>query len=190
MQNQDFNAWLTQLYLMGFLLPLWIAAGFADYFCHRASRLEETAGWKESLMHWAQLIEMAVPTLMALLLQINALVIGVMAIALVVHEATAWLDLHYAHQRREITPFEQMVHSFLEMLPLMGLSVVVLLHHEQALSLVGAGPADFGLQLKQPQLPPAYLVGLAVAIVAFILLPYGEELNRALRHRPPQENRS
>src|ERR1700754_1847891 len=31
--------------LMYFLLPLWLAAGFADYLCHRATAIERTSGW-------------------------------------------------------------------------------------------------------------------------------------------------
>lgn len=179
---QDLNTELTQGFLMWFVLPLWIAAGFADYFCHRHSRIEETSGWRESLMHWAQLLEMEVPTLMALYLQINALVILVMAAALVLHEATAWADLHYAHPRRDIAPAEQMVHSFLEMLPLMGLSVIVLLHWHEASSLFGIGHTDFAVHWKQPALSGAYQAGLGLAILLFILLPYSEELWRTVRH--------
>jgi hypothetical protein len=37
--------------LMYFVLPLWLAAGFADYLCHRATHIEETSGWKESVLH-------------------------------------------------------------------------------------------------------------------------------------------
>jgi hypothetical protein len=46
--------------LMYFVLPVWLAAGFADYLCHRASHIERTSGWKESLLHLLQFSEMAV----------------------------------------------------------------------------------------------------------------------------------
>ena len=49
------------------VLPLWLAAGFADYICHRASHIERTSGWKESMLHLVQFGEMAVPVLAALL---------------------------------------------------------------------------------------------------------------------------
>ena len=35
--------------LMYFVLPLWLAAGFADYLCHRAVHIEKTSGWRESI---------------------------------------------------------------------------------------------------------------------------------------------
>jgi hypothetical protein len=65
----------AQTVLMYFVLPVWVAAGFADYLCHRATSIETTSGWKESLLHLLQFGEMALPTLAAIFLEINALVI-------------------------------------------------------------------------------------------------------------------
>jgi hypothetical protein len=45
----DSNA--AQAVLMYFVLPSWLAAGFADYLCHHAASIETTSGWKESLLH-------------------------------------------------------------------------------------------------------------------------------------------
>src|ERR1041384_8780386 len=75
--------------LMYFVLPLWLAAGFSDYLCHRASHIEATSGRKESLLHLLQFAEMALATLAAIFLQINALVILTGIICLALHEATA-----------------------------------------------------------------------------------------------------
>src|SRR3977135_4608764 len=114
--------------------------------------MELTSGWKETLLHLLQLVEMAIPTLAALFLEINALVIAVMIVCLIAHEATAIWDVSYAYRTREVTPTEQHVHSFLEMLPLMGLLLVVTLHWQQFLSLFGLGrqSAEFALRFKQP----------------------------------------
>jgi hypothetical protein len=71
---------------------------------------------------------MAVPTLAAIFLEINALVILTMIVCLIAHEATAIWDVSYANATREVTPAEQHVHSFPEMLPLMGLLIVITLH--------------------------------------------------------------
>ena len=65
----------AQYILMYFILPLWLAAGFADYLCHRASHIEATSGPKESALHLLQFAEMAIPTLAAICLDINALII-------------------------------------------------------------------------------------------------------------------
>jgi hypothetical protein len=39
--------------LMYFVLPVWLAAGFADNLCHRDSHIEATSGWRESVLHLA-----------------------------------------------------------------------------------------------------------------------------------------
>src|ERR1043166_432241 len=118
----------TQVVLVGILmyvlLPVWLAAGFADYLCHRASHIEKTSGWKESVLHLVQFGEMAVPVLAALLLKINSAVILIMIAFLILHEATAIWDVRYADARRDVSPAEQHVHSVLEMLPFTGLLLV------------------------------------------------------------------
>src|SRR5215217_7633965 len=108
---------VAQSMLMYFVLPLWLLAGFADYLCHRASDIEHTSGAKESLLHLLLFAEMGVPVLAAIFLEINA----VMIVCFLLHEATSLWDVSYAAKLRNITPIEQHVHSFLEMLPLMGL---------------------------------------------------------------------
>src|SRR5436190_17695168 len=172
----DYGA--AQAVLMYFILPLWLAAGFADYLCHRTASIETTSGWKESLLHLLQFGEMAIPTLAAIFLQINALVIATMIVCLIAHEATAIWDVSYAYQRREVTPTEQHVHSFLEMLPLMGLLIVVILHWQQFLALFGLGQkaAEFAVRLKDPPLPWLYVTIILSLVALFEVLPYVEEL--------------
>ena len=111
--------------LMYVVLPLWLAAGFADYICHRASHIERTSGWKESVLHLVQFGEMAVPVLAALFLEINSGVILIMMAFLILHQATAIWDVQYASETREVSPTEQHVHSVLEMLPFTGLLLVI-----------------------------------------------------------------
>lgn len=178
---------LVRSYVLYFVLPLWVAAGLADYFLHKHTRIEDTSGTKESVLHLLQLGEAGVPVVVALLFEINALVIGIMLFALLVHEATALWDVHYAHTRRYISPWEQHIHSFLEVLPIMAVSFVTVLYWDQFLALLGLGPEAprFGFELKTNALPFTYLVGLFGSIVLFIVLPYGEELWRcfsATRH--------
>jgi hypothetical protein len=173
----------AQATLLYFILPLWLAAGFADYICHRASAIETTSGYKESLIHLLMFAEIAVPLLAALLLEINALIILMMILGFVVHQLTALWDVSFAIDKREVTPIEQHVHSFLEMLPLMSAVIVIILHWPQFLALFGTGPeaARFGLQPKGDPLPLAYIGSFLGAVLLFELLPYAEELVRGLR---------
>jgi hypothetical protein len=174
---------IVRAMLMYFILPLWLAAGFADWLCHRHSNIATTSGPKESLLHLLQFAEMGVPVLAALFLEINALIIAIMIVCLVLHEATAIWDVHYVSATREVTPIEQHVHSFLEMLPLMGLLMIIVLHWQQFLALFGAAaePARFGLVWKSEPLPIGYIAAVLLAVLAFELLPYLEELIRGLR---------
>jgi hypothetical protein len=174
----------AQYVLMYFVLPVWLAAGFADYLCHRASEIEKTSGPKESALHLLQFAEMAIPTLAAIFLEINALIILIMIVCLILHEATAIWDVRYAYETRTVTPTEQHVHSFLEMLPLMGLLIIVTLHWQQFAALFGLGRevADFGTRLKQPPLPWLYVTVVLLLVLLFEVLPYLEELARTLRH--------
>src|ERR1044072_6841894 len=149
------NPTAAQYVLMYFVLPLWLAAGFADYLCHRASRIEATSGPKESALHLLQFAEMAIPTLAAIFLDINALIILTGIFCLVLHEATAIWDVRYAYDRREVTPTEQHIHSLLEMLPLMGLTIIIILlwGHFRAFFGLGPEPVASAIRFKQPPLP-------------------------------------
>ncbi|MBZ9984601.1 MULTISPECIES: diguanylate cyclase [unclassified Mesorhizobium] len=173
----------TVLILMYFLLPVWLAAGFADWLCHRASHIESTTGAKESLIHLLMFAEVGIPLLAAMFLDVNALIILVMIVTFFVHEATAMWDVSYATTARTVTPIEQHVHSFLEMIPLMGLVSVISLHWGQFLALFGAGTetARFELVWKSEQLPVTYIACVMGVILIFELLPYLEELVRGLR---------
>ena len=150
---------IVQGLLQYFIMPVWIAAGVADWICHRVSRIENTAGPKESVLHLIMLAELGIPVCAALFLEINALMIAVLMGAFVAHQLTALYDLRYAVTRRLISPLEQQVHSFLELLPLMGLVLLIVLHWAQFLSLFGAGdqPADFSIRLKESPLSPLYI---------------------------------
>jgi len=173
----------TRVLLLYFVVPLWLLAGIADWLCHRRSDIEHTSGARESLLHLLMLAEMGLPVLAALLLEINALVLAFMVVAFLAHEATALWDVSYATARRRVTPVEQHVHSFLEVLPLMGLAFVGSLHWPQAQAMVGLGPqaADWGLRPKADPLPLGYLAAVFVAILLLEILPFLEELWRGLR---------
>lgn len=172
-------------FLLGFILPMWQMAGFADWACHRATRIEENSGTKETLLHLLMLVEMGLPTLAALFLEINAPVLAMMVAAFVAHEATALWDVSYAVTRREVTPLEQHVHSFLEVLPLMAASFLCALHWPQFQELVGAAPRrDWGIRLKRHALPASVVAPTLAGVGALNVAPYLEELWRDLRAHP------
>lgn len=172
----------AQFILMYAIMPVWIAAGFADWLCHRRTDIEHTSGVKESLIHLLMFAEVGLPLMAALFLEINALVIAFMVVMFFIHQATALWDVSYAVGQREVKPIEQHVHSFLEMIPLMGIALVVVSHSDQFTGLVFMdGTADFGLSLKHDPLPPAYLALVLLSAFLFSALPYLLELRRGMK---------
>jgi hypothetical protein len=165
-------------WLAWFVAPLWVLAGLADWLCHRATGIAHTAGPRESLLHLLLLAEMAIPVLAVLFFDVNALVIAVMLVALVAHQLTTLWDLRYAASKRNVPPIEQQVHSYLELLPLTGAILLVIAHWPQFLALFGLGsePARFGLEVRDPPLPLAYVATLLGAVLLLDVLPYVQEL--------------
>jgi len=175
----------TLAMLLYFVMPLWLLAGIADWACHRATEIEKTSGTKESLLHLMMFVEVGIPLLAAIFLEINSLIILLMIVAFFVHEATALWDVSYAVAQREVTPIEQHIHSFLEMIPLMAMLMVISLNWQDFTALFGMADqsADFSLRWKTPPLPTGYRLTLFAAILLLVIIPYIEEFVRTLRKR-------
>lgn len=169
--------------LLYFLIPIWNTSGVLDWWWHKQTDIEHTAGTRESLIHLLMFAEAGVPLYMGLLCEVNAGVLLTMLGALGVHQATAFWDVHYAEGRREVTEREQHTHSFLEVLPFAAFAMAACLHWAQAKALFGVGEekADFRLRLKKKHLPLPYLAGVTTLMTLSIGLPYGNELLRCLR---------
>lgn len=179
------TAQFTQNYLLFVVLPIWLLAGFSDWLCHRAARIELTTGAKETLIHLLMLGEAAIPVLLAVFFEITGLVLLVTFGAWLLHEVTSFWDVSYAAERRTVTPVEQRVHDYLGVIPFLAMSLVFVLHWPQLLALFGMGPepVDLTLRWKEPPLPTSYVLSLFGAIALFEVLPFLQELRRGLRVR-------
>jgi hypothetical protein len=169
-------------HLLGFVvLPLWIAAGLADYFCHRAARISANAGTPESFLHLLQFSLVGLPVTLALFLKANSGFFLFAAVMILLHHLVAYVDVRYADGARKVKPFEQMVHSFLELLPITAFLLLAVPAWSQFLALFGLGgeKAVFPPQLQM--LFPAYAAAILVAAFLLNFLPYVEELVRCLR---------
>lgn len=177
------TAAVTRNFLLYFVVPVWSAAGVADWLCHRATDIEHTGGTRESLLHLLMLLEMGIPVVAGLLFEITSPVIALMIASLLLHEATALADVSYAIERRYVGPLEQHVHSFLEMMPLMALSFILCLHWPQFLGLLRgtSGGSETAISLKREPLSTRYVSTVLGATVLFQGGPYLEELWRCLR---------
>jgi len=158
---------LARTLLMVGVVPLWILAGLVDWACHRGTAIERTSGIRENAFHWLLLAEGGVALIASALLEPGPVLLAIVLAAFLAHELTTYVELRYTAPRREIRPFEQMVHSFMELLPLMLFGLVAVLA-------ASGQPTDW---------PGGYLVGAGVAVVLFNLLPMAEETWRCLRGR-------
>lgn len=164
-------------------IPVWLLAGFGDWMFHRITHISETSGIRESVLHQLMLAELGIPLLLGLFMEINALIILIMIIGFVLHEATVFVDLRYTSDKRRIPPGEQMIHSLQELIPLTILTLVIFLHWDQFVAFVTMnGQADFSLEWKHDPLPPDYLMMFLLAAGLLVVLPFMEELWRCYRH--------
>ncbi|ANI21756.1 hypothetical protein AB870_03055 [Pandoraea faecigallinarum] len=172
----------VDMYIRYGTIPVWLLAGFADWMCHRRTRIEANAGAKESVMHIAQMLEVGIPLMVALVFQVNMTVILIMLAGLVLHEVTALWDVSYARHLRDISALEQHIHSFLELLPICAVTLIVGANLAQIRdAIVGNAPQSFALTLSHVPLP--YTAAVVVAAALFAGVPYAEELIRCLRYR-------
>ena len=168
--------------LMYLILPLWVAAGFADWLCHQRTKIAETAGPKESAIHILMFSQMGVAICIAVFLSITSLTLCMMAALFIVHQLTAYWDLHYASSKRLITPLEQQIHSVLEMLPFFALVLVCIGNWPVFLQTVGMGHGDptWSSDLRTPALPTWYLIAAGSGVALFSALPYWVEFAQCL----------
>jgi hypothetical protein len=169
-------------YLLGFVvLPMWIASGLIDYFCHRAGRISANAGTPESLLHLLQFSLVGLPVTLALFLKANSGFFLFAAIVILLHHLVAYVDVRYADTVRKIKPFEQGVHSFLELLPITAFLLLAVAAWPQFCALLGLGREKAVFMPELQMLFPAYSVAILAGAFLFNFLPYVEELVRCWR---------
>ena len=129
--------------------------------------------------------EVGIPALMAFFLEVNAAVMVCMMLGFISHEVTALWDVRDASAHRSVGPLEQHVYSFLEILPLIAGTLVMLVHKDEFLTLLGLKPfpPEFSLRMKDLPIPDSDVVAIAFITVGFVGIPYLEEMVRCYRFR-------
>lgn len=180
---QDSRHLLINLILYG-LLPLWGIAGFIDWCCHRATKVESTSGLKESLIHSLMGIQLGIPIILCLLFEVNVLVLLICVAMWLLHEVVAHWDVYYATPRRHISIWEVHVHNYMATVPLYLLMLIVILNWDVAVKAVTFDWAgQFRLHpLEQRPGGGAYLPAYLAFMIALCVFPYLEENIRCLRY--------
>jgi hypothetical protein len=166
----------ASLFLAYVVFPLWVAAGFADWTCHLRTGIAQTSGLRENLLHLLMFGQIGVGIAAVVLLEINAAVLMLVLMVFVVHEFTVYWDLSYSTLLRDVGPFEQMVHSFLEMLPLLALALLMV-------AAASEGPVDWSLRMKEQPLPANYLAAGMLLVGLFNVLLLLQETYSCIRAR-------
>jgi|SRR5688572_478683 hypothetical protein len=173
--------------LIGLLLyavfPLWIAAGFADYCCHRVTRIDRTTGRAESVLHAVQYVQIVAGVGLSLFLEVTSLVLVLVIVLAMLHLATGYLDISYTTGRRFISPLEQHFHSYMEMLPLAATALLVILYWSPFAAIFNGDAASWAVTRRQQPLPAGAVAAIAVG-TASAGLAIAEEFFRCVR-RPP-----
>lgn len=164
------------------LLPVWLLAGLADYLTHARTHIGRTSGVHESALHLLQTAEIGVPILVLLFLQVGPAALGVMILGALAHTFTAYRDIRYTAPLRHISPFEQLVHAFLIVLPLAGLAIVIVLHWGAFAALLGvtdAPRAVWTLGWRDPSFDAGAIATILGAAFVFAIVPGLLEFIRA-----------
>lgn len=177
----DTNQLLVNLLLFLFL-PLWGIAGFVDWCCHRATRIESTSGIFETLLHSIMGIQIAIPILLCIIFEINVGILMICIAAWILHELVAHFDVHYAAPKRHISIWEMHAHSYLATLPLYILSIILVLNWDITLKMITLNWANgFGFTpVTTPWGGESYLPTYLIFMGMVCVIPYAEEFLRCL----------
>jgi hypothetical protein len=168
------------------LLPLWLIMGFLDYHCHRTSKIEESSGITESLLHAVMGVQIGIPIFLGLLFEINVGVLLIMLAALIFHEWVAHLDVAYARQHRQISMLEIHVHSFLETLPFFTVALIVCINWSAFVDLISFNwEGHLGLNPKVNS-TVHYILGYVALMLFADIVPYIGELTRCWNGGKPK----
>lgn len=163
------------------VFPVWLAAGLLDYAIHARQRIEHTAGPYESALHLLQALEVGLPVIVVLFLEITATTYAVLVVAVLAHTWTSWRDTCYAASVRAIGPAEQKAHAVLDTVPWLGLALLAVMHRETLAPLFGPGAADWSLRQRDAPFPPAVVITVLASSIASGVVPALLELRRG-RH--------
>lgn len=155
----DVTAW-HGLYL------LWLAAGAMDFWLHRASNIESTSGLEESRLHLVQIAVLGLATILWLCFRASPPLFLILLALVCLHAITGYWDTRVAYPKRAIRPFEQHVHSILDVAPWIATGAVYWsMPDTQVVTGLAFEPAPIALWLFA--IVPALLLTVVPALVEF-----------------------
>lgn len=175
---------LLARFLLWVLYPAWLLAGGADYLCHRRTDIAGTAGTRESLLHIAEFFTVGTALGIALLFEATAVSIAAIVLLVAAHSALVFVDVSYTQPRRYISPFEQQIHGYMEVIPLAAAGLFALLHWPAVAS--PSGTAAFELKEPFASSPAPLVLGSFVVLGGIPLLTeFFSTVRRKVSAAPP-----
>ena len=168
--------------LMYVVLPLWLLGGVADWWCHRRSFTGAGRGRRALAFHLTLFAQVGLGGLVAMWLEINIAVLMLLLGLFLLHEVTTWMELRWQAGHRETRGGgQQMVHSFLELLPLFAW-LLLLMGLQRTMGGAGAwsAPDEWQFRWKDDPLPLGYVL---VAMAVFAGFNFGTLAQGAWRAR-------
>jgi hypothetical protein len=168
--------------LLYVVFPLWVAAGFVDYWCHRVSHIDRTSGRAESLLHAVEYLQIVAGIALSLFLEPTSLILVLVVVLALLHLVTGYWDVAYTTGRRYISPLEQHVHGFMEILPLAAATLLVILYWSEFAAIFNEDAASWTFIRHQLPLSIGWLVAIVVGIAAAGIAIAEEYFRCARRH--------
>jgi hypothetical protein len=174
----------TELRIAGAAYLAWLACGLCDFIAHWRTDLPHTSGFAESATHLVQLAMLGVAVVIVLGFEPGQGSAMLLLLLVLAHAAVGYVDTRIAFAApRVLSPFEQHVHSVLDMAP------VVALGWYAASTWPAAAEGGWALQARRPL--PSTAVWFAVLAPAMALwgVPAGFESVAGWRARAPAARR-
>ena len=167
------------LYLILYvILPIWTIAGTVDWWCHRKTKIEETSGLKESIIHSIMGIQVGLPIIACLVFEVNVLLMLFCFFILITHEYVAHQDIVWATPRREISHLEIHAHSYLSTVPFYLIGLIVVRRWDTFIKMITLDwSGEMSLVLRSEPIggTPYYLPYYLTFALCVGVVPYVEE---------------
>jgi hypothetical protein len=156
----------------------WLGCGLCDFIAHWHTDLPHTSGLAESTAHLLQLVLLGAAVVLGLGFEVGRGSALLLLALVVAHAVVGYVDTRIAFAApRVVSPFEQHVHSVLDMAPVVALGWLL------AATWPAAVAGDWGLQPRRPV--PVAMAWIAVLAPPLLLcvLPALIEFRSAWRAR-------
>jgi hypothetical protein len=168
----------TELRIAGAAYLAWLACGLCDFIAHWRTDLPHTSGFAESATHLVQLAMLGVAVVIVLGFEPGQGSAMLLLFLVLAHAAVGYVDTRIAFAApRVLSPFEQHVHSVLDMAP------VVALGWYAASTWPAAAEGGWALQARRPLPSTAVWFAVLAPAMALCVVPAVFESVAAWRAR-------